>query len=447
VAVNSELSTRSGYTFYPEELLRDAAAHLKEQAHISICGLPGTGKSTFVRQLADLEVRKRLGLDQNYLMVLFDGQEFAHSSLEHVWGAILAAFKRACSSLSEVCKKDDAQRVKEEDFKEALHNLRHYRLVLVLGNCSGLHMGPERNLCHNLLHLNIMHRPTLIMIRNPACNREILSEFVPIDVTLSSEQALQFLDQALPQWGGDRALKNKLSREILGWVGGNLSLLDGVCYRAAEVGGNLPSRRAYPDFSRAVYDSCLRDAEPLFAAWWRILEEREQMVLLAMDELQRLTTSWQDAMKELSRKGLVQEQGDRHLISPKMFSDYVSKQPATRSAGPFQLDLRRIQIVHVDGKPRSLSRGQACAFFRLIVHRDQVVSCSYLYADLHSPYGYITEDKMHEMDASSMESVDRGLDELRKTLTVDKLIERISLDDNAPLIGYRLAVSSPGQDG
>ena len=51
MTVNGEPSTRSGYIFYPEERLREAAAHLKEQAHLSICGLPGTGKSTFVCQL------------------------------------------------------------------------------------------------------------------------------------------------------------------------------------------------------------------------------------------------------------------------------------------------------------------------------------------------------------------------------------------------------------
>ena len=447
MVTDSELPTRSGYTFYHEERLAQAAGYLRERAHISICGLPGTGKSTFVRQLADPEIRERLGLGQDYLMVLLDGQEFADAFPERVWGAILAAFNRARSSLSEVCKKEDAQRVNYKDLKEALRAFRRYKLVLVLDNCSGLHTGSGRTVCHDLLYLDIKYSPTLIVVPNPPCNREERTEFVPIDVALSSEQALQFLDQALPQMNVDKASKDKLSREIVNWVGVNLSLLDGVCHWAAEVGGAPPNRRSYPGFGRAVYEDCFRDAEPLFEAWWEILQEHEQMVLLAMDELQRLTMCWRDVMKELSKKGLVQEQGDRHLISPRMFGDYVSKQHATHRAGPFQLNLKGIQTVDVDGKLRNLSRGQACAFFRLYVHRNQVVPYGRLYADLHSPYVDITEDEVQEMDASSMESVDRGLDGLRKTLAVDKWIERIPPDGEAPLVGYSLTVSSSSRGG
>jgi len=448
VTVNSEPSTRSGHIFYPGERLREVAARLKDQAHVLICGLPGSGKSTFVRQLADREIRERLGLDRTYLMTLLDGHEFAHSSLEHVWGAILAAFHRARVSLSEVCKRDDAQRVEYKDLKEALRSFRRNRLVLALDNCSGLHTGPGCTVCHDLLHLDIKHSPTLIIVPNLPCDQQIRDEFVTMDITLSPEQALRFLGLALPQLGVDSILRDRLSLEIVDWVGGNLSLLDSVCYWTARVIGNSLNRYAYPDLSRAVYENCLRDAEPLFAGWWQILDEREQMIVLAMDELQRLTVGWQNVMEELASKGLVQEQGDRYLVSPRMFGDYVSKQPTTRDAGPLRLDPKRLQTVYVNGKPCSLSRGQACAFFRLFVHRGQVVPYTHLFADLHTPYVSIAGDKVHETDTSSMMlSVDRGLDELCKVLAVGGLIERVPPDGGTPLRGYRLAISSPGQAG
>jgi hypothetical protein len=453
VVVDSGLSTRSGHIFYPEERLRGAAAHLKEQAHISIVGLPGAGKSTFVRQLAAPEIRERLGLDRNYLMVLLDGHEFAHSSLEYVWGAILAALNRARSNLSVVCKKEDAQEISHEGLRGALRSFRNYRFILILDHCSSLvHMEPEQSACCSLLHLDRRYSPTLVTVPDtpfhlPPCIPEVRDQFVPIDLTLSPQQALQFLDTALPQLDMDRALKDRLSREIVNWVGGNLYLLDSVCYWAAKASEYPSDRHTYPDFSRVVYESCLADAESLFAVWWKILDEREQMILLAMDELQRLTTVWQNIMGELSGKGLVQRQSDRYLVFPKMFSDYVSRQLATRDVGPFRLDLKRIQTVYVNGKPRNLSRGQACAFFRLFVHRNQVVPYGRLYADLHSPYVDIAENTMHEMDASSMMSVDRGLKELREALTAGKLVERVPPDDNIPLRGYRLAVSSLDQDG
>ena len=446
--VNSKPSTRSGHILYPGERLREVATRLKEQAHVFVCGLPGTGKSTFVRQLADLETRERLGLDRTYLMALLDGHEFAHSSLEYVWGAVLTAFSRARVSLSEVCKREDAPRVEYKDLKDAMRSFRHSRLVLVLDNCSGLHAGPGWTVCHDLLHLDIKHSPTLIVVPNLPCDQKIRDEFVTMDITLSPEQALRFLDQALPQLGIDSVVRNRLSREIVDWVGGNLSLLDSVCYWTTEVSANFPNRYAYPGLSRAVYENCLKDAEPFFAGWWQTLNEREQMIVLAMDELQRLTAGWQNVMGELVGKGLVQEQGDRYLVSPRMFGDFVSKQPTTRDAGPFRLDLKKIQTVYVNGKPCSLSRGQACAFFRLFVHRNQIVPYTHLFADLYTPHVSITGDKVHEMDTSStMLSVDRGLDELCKALTVGGLIERVPPDAGTPLRGYCLAVSSPGQAG
>lgn len=448
MAVNSEPSTRSGHIFYPGERLREVATHLKEQAHVFICGLPGTGKSTFVRQLADLETRERLGLDRSYLMALLDGQEFAHSSLECVWGAILAAFDRARASLSEVCQREDARRVEYKGLKDAMRSFRRHRLVLVLDNCSGLHEGPGLAVCHDLLHLDIKHSPTLVVVPNLPFDQKIRDGFVRVDITLSPEQALRFLNQALPHLGIDSVVRNRLSLEIVDWVGGNLSLLDGVCYWATEVSASIPNRYAYPDLDRAVYENCSKGAEPLFDKWWKTLNEREQMIVLAMDELQRLAVGWQNVMKELTGKGLVQEQGNRYLVSPRMFGDYVSKQPATQDAGPFRLDPKRIQTVYVNGKPCSLSRGQACAFFRLFVHRGQIVPYTHLFADLHTPYMSITGDKVHEADTSSMMlSVDRGLDELCKVLAVGGLIERVPPNAGIPLRGYCLAVSSPGQAG
>jgi len=205
-------------------------------------------------------------------------------------------------------------------------------------------------------------------------------------------------------------------------------------------------RPAHPFFKRIVHELCLLDAQELFARWWKILDEREQMILLAIDELERLTYRWQGAIEKLVSKGFAQRHGGRSLIRSNMFSDYVSRQPAVHSAGPFRLDLKNIQTVYVGDTPCELSPGQACVFFRLFLHRNHVVPYSDLYADLYAPYVSVAEDRVYELDQSLVAAVDRELDQLCKSLKMSKEIEQVPPDGDTPLIGYRLAVSSKDQD-
>lgn len=331
MVTDSELSTRSGYTFYHEERLSQAAAHLKERAHISICGLPGTGKSTFVRQLISRETRKRFELDDGFLMVLLDGREFAHLPLEYIWGAICTALSCARSGSSVVCRKEGAQGVSYEDLKATLRSLKNYRVVVLLDDCSSLpHIQPEQSVCCGFLHLDKRYSPTLVTAPNPpsvapACIPEVRDQFVLMHLEISPEQALRFADGGLSRSVLDRDLRDRISREIVDWVGGNLYLLDRACYWAAKESEILSTGHVYTDFSRTVYERCLKEAEQLFAAWWRILGEREQIILLAIDQLQRSAASWHSVTEALSGRGFVRRRSDRYLIHPKMFSDYVSR--------------------------------------------------------------------------------------------------------------------------
>lgn len=474
-----ELSTRSGHVFRPMEHLRTAAAWLREGAHILVHGLPGTGKSTFVRQLILPEVRTELGLDQDYLMVLLDGQRFAHLSLEHIWGAIVAALNRSRSNFSAVCEAEDVQETSYEHLADTFRGLRDHRLVLILDHCSSLPAELEEGVCRGLLCLPKRHCPTLVVI--PKTDILERDQFVPLHLVLSARQAQQFVAQAFLRLSEDRTLENELADEIIGWVGGNLTLLDCACHWALKLRtnpvdvtmrwlsgkeGQRPFDRSrmaqymaqqltnevhrYPGassgqagltFKRIVYETCLLDMRQLFASWLETLGEREQLILLTLDRLQPMASRWPGEVAKLISKGLVQRQAGRYLLFPKMFHDHVSREPAVCSAGPFCLDLKNPQIVYVNDRPCNLSPEQACVFLRLFLERDDPVPCDELYADLHASYAHTAEYRMHGLDQLSLMVVDLELDELRRVLKVDKEIQRIPADNNASLRGYRLVVS------
>jgi hypothetical protein len=427
-------------------------------------------------------------------MVLLDVQEFSDLSLDHIWGAIVTALNRARSSLSAVCTREDVVKVSHGDLRNTLHGLKNYRPILIFDNCNCSSL-LERSLCYHLLILSKRSYPTLIVVPNPLygarpCALETGDQFVPIDLALSPEPAQQFVVDALSETGMGTVPANELSHEIVDWVGGNLALLDCACHWTIKLSENPrkavdlwlstegdlnrfwlspkegewgPQRRrlgevaaseerpggdvwlAHPTFRRIVYEMCLLDAQQLFARWLGILDERGHMILLAIDELQRLTPRWQSEIEGLSSVGFVQGQGGRYLIRPKMFSDYM-RQPTVHSAGPFRLDLKTLQTVYVRDTPCELSPGQACVFFRLFLHRNHVVPYGDLYADLHAPYVSVAEDRVYKLDQSSVAAVDRELDQLRKILKMSEEIERVPFDGDAPSTGYRLAVSPEDQD-
>jgi len=469
------------------EHLKRAATLLREEAPLLVLGLPGTGKSTFVRQLISPEIRTRLGLDQGYRMVLLDGQELVHSSLEHIWGAIVTALNRSRSSHSVVCEAKDAQAISYEHLKDALRSFRDYKLILILDHWPDLPTESKGSIYERLFHLPPKYCPTLVVVPN-ACILERGDQFVPIDLTLSPEQAKQFLVEALSQLDLCTAIEQGFFHEIVDWVGGNLYLLDRACYWTIKLHENpsdvterwvsgkirqssfrewrlaeemicqlakgvslekcsgVNGEPSHPAFRRIVYEMCLLDAQELFARWLKTLSEREQIILLALDELQHLTPRWQSEMERLSTRGFVQRLEHRYLIRPKMFDDYISRKLTICSGGSFRFDLKNIQTIYVNDTPCKLSPEQACVFFRLFLQRNDIVPYSELYADLYTPYDHIIGVRMHELDQLSMIAVDLELDELRKTLKVDKEIERVPPDDDAPLRGYRLVVSTEDRD-
>lgn len=479
-----ELSTRSGHVFRPTEHLRTAAARLREGAHLLVHGLPGTGKSTFVRQLILPEVRTELGLGQDYLMVLLDGRQFAHLSLEHIWGAIVAALDRSRSNFSAVCEAEGALETSYEHLADTFRGLRDHKPVLILDHCSSLPAGLEEGVCRGLLCLPKRYCPTLVVV--PKTDILERDQFVPINPVLSPEQAQRFLAQTLLQLDVDRVLENELADEIVEWAGGNLSLLDCTCHWALRLRTNpldiamrwlsgkegqrpfdkspmaqymvqqltkamkrpgASSGQAGLTFQRIVYETCLLDARQLFASWLKTLGEQEQLILLALDGLQPLASRWPGEIAKLISKGIVQRQAERYLLFPKMFRDHVSREPAVCSAGPFRLDLKNPRTVYVNDRPCNLSPEQACVFLRLFLRRDDPASCDELYADLHASYVHTGEYRIHGLDQLSLMVVDLELDELRRVLKVDKEIERIPPDNDAPLRGYRLVVFPEDRNG
>lgn len=487
MTASSELSTRSGYVFYPMEHLKRAAALLREGAHLLIRGLPGTGKSTFVRLLNNPEIQKRLGLDQDYLIVLFDGLDFARLSPSEIEDTMVKKLSRVrADSLGG----ESAKEASYSDLREALRGLKDRRLVLVLEGCDCSNLAME--LCSDWFRIHKKYSPTLVLIPATtcvarACSLETNDQCVRMDLRLSPEQVQQFLAGALPELDMGSTIGEKVFHEIVDWVGGNLCLLDHACHWIMELHKNpldvtkrwlsgkggrtlfheldlaqdivqhlakeaqrypgISGWLACPTFRRIVYDMCSSDVQQLFVRWLTILDERERLILLALDELQRLSAQWQQEITKLSRKGFVQKQGDRYLIYPKMFNDYVSREDTTCSAGPFRLDVKDIQTVYVNGTPCRLSPGQACAFFRLLLQKNTLVSYGELYADLYAPYGHLDEDKVHEPDQLSVITVDLELDGLRKVLKVSEEIQRDPPNSDVPLRGYRLVVPPEGQAG
>lgn len=475
------LPTESRYIWERTEDLRKAADWLRKGAHLTIGGLPGTGKSTFVRQLVSSDVRERLCLGSEFLMVLLDGREFSGLSHEQIWGAIFGALQNArVSGVSQICTKRNLRATGYGELRGLFRSLRDMKSVVIFDHCSSLCTVTGQCVCNDLLRLSKKRSLALVTVPTPLCSSNTCAgqdcdQLVPMWLPLlSPAQAGVFVSRALLSLDIGEDLKDDLQGRFVDWVGGNLSLLDSACDLTVKLVENYvdvvmfyywPSWREKaqfrretdasgkgwrddPTFKRILYELCSLDVQPLYTRWWSVLDDREKMILLAIDELQRIDPLWPEEIKGLIAKGFVRRQGERYVIHPKLWHDHILEQPATSRVGPFSFDLRDIQTVYVHGERRELSPEQAGVFFRLCLQRDHMVPYTHLYADLHAPYGDVIEDRGYPLDRFSIKAIDFDIDELRRALRVGSdVIQRVPYSRDALYSmsdGYRLAVS-PGR--
>jgi len=445
---------------------RVAALIQRERANLVINSLPGMGKSEFVSQLLLPENREALGLGQDYLVVLLDGRLFAGFSPGHVWGAVAEALKRARSyRSSQICDARSDSVIDRDQLRSTLYGFSSYKLVLILDHCSSLCTALGECICDDLLRRSPKDTTLVTVPGSLSAIREAVGETCHSSVSLElrpvpPERAFRFLVDSLYPWAVNGDLELAFLGRIVDWVGGVPFLLravsDLLCQQLdhatpQDQGAGPAVLLLDREFRRQLYDKCRTIAKPFFDRWWDFLSKQDRMVLLLVDELRRRGLDLPKAIGEVSRQGAIRKIGNRYVVRPLLWKEYLSERSKAVYAKPFSIDLTFPQVVHVNGRRCELSFEQTNLFLHLLLQWDKEVYYDVLYKTLRPAYWSVAEDTAGSTAGFKMYTVDLVMDELRAALGVGpEIIARSPPSPAMRLEGYRLAVVpeylEPSQD-